>query len=94
MLAVVIDLLAVFFIAKHLHSLWAQLPLAILAGIASPIVANFLAYAVAPGVISKDESALRAILGIFVHPPIALAGLWYFRYKATKLEQNKGGLVE
>ncbi len=86
MLALATDLLAAFLIAKYMRNLWTQIPVAILAGVGSPILANFLAYAITPTVIPAEEAALRAISGILIHPLVVLSGLWYFRRKFTRLK--------
>jgi hypothetical protein len=84
MLALLLDVVIGFFIAKHIKRLWVQIVLAIAGGIASSIVANMLMYWLFSGTFTPGETMIRIVGGSVWHPVITLIALWYFRKKLTK----------
>lgn len=82
MLAIIIDVLVSFILAKYLQRLWVQIPLAVLGGIASMMVA-FIAADIMAGS-GNNYNVGAFVLGVFFHPFVTLIGLWYFRRKMGK----------
>ena len=79
MLALLFDIGGAFLIAEHLRSLWLQIPLVILLGIASSITANLLMHLVASEMLPIGEAFARGFGGILIHSAVALIALWRFR---------------
>ena len=79
MLSLLLDLGSAFVIVKYIRKLWAQVLLAIAAGILSPIVANLLLHFVMPEAVPPGEAAVRMLGGLVWHPLITLIGLYFFR---------------
>lgn len=86
MLAIIIDVLVAFILAKYLQKLWAQIPLAVLGGIASTVIGLIAAEIIAG---KENVNAVGAIvLGVFLNPLVTLIGLWYFRRKMRKANEK------
>jgi hypothetical protein len=79
MLAILLDLGSAFTIARYVRKLWAQVLLAIAAGIFSPVVANLLLHLVMPEAVPPGEAMIRILGGVIWHPLIALIALYFFR---------------
>ena len=86
MLAIIIEVLVAFILAKYFQRLWVQIPLAVLGGIASMMVAFIVADMMAGTGNSYNVGAF--VLGVFFHPFVTLIGLWYFRRKMRKASEK------
>lgn len=84
MLSLLLDLSSAFAIVKYIRKLWAQVLLAIVAGIFSPIVANLLLHFVMPEAVPLGEAVVRMLGGLVWHPLITLIALYFFRRRIAK----------
>lgn len=80
MLALILDIVAGHFLAKLIRNTWAQVGIAVLAGLLNSVVANLLIHLFFPEM-RPGEVVLRIVAGFAWHPLITLIALWYFRRK-------------
>lgn len=88
MFALLLDVVAGFFIAKHIKRNWVRIILAIVGGIGSSIVANMLMYWLFSGTFTPGETMIRIVGGFVWHPLITLIAQWYFRKKLAKKSET------
>ncbi len=86
-LAIIIDFLVAFLLAKYLQRLSFQIPLAALGGVVSTIIGLITAEIIAG---KENVDAVSAILlGILFNPFVTLISLWVFRQKLRTATANQ-----
>jgi hypothetical protein len=84
MLALLLDFGAAWLIANYVRNVWVQIVLVAIAAAAGSILLNLFMSVAFADVVSSQEAATRAVVGMLLHPIVAVIALFVFRRRVQR----------
>ena len=88
MLALIIDILGSYFLAKKIARWFQLILLAVLLGIVSSFSTNLSMHYIWPEIFPPGEAVMRAVTGSVLHPIICVFFVWWFHSKKLKAQAS------